>query len=84
VARQPQEASTGHRLSIAIIGLAVAARMVRHPRSYEAAIMVVIAVAAVAGLGQASQAGLWARLAAWDKRRNLATYARSGQGKRSG
>jgi hypothetical protein len=34
------------------------------------AIMVVIAVAAVAGLGQASQARSFACLAVWDKRRN--------------
>ena len=53
-----------------VIGLAVAARMVRDPRSHESAIMVVIAVAAVAGLGRASQARSFARLAAWDKRRN--------------
>jgi hypothetical protein len=53
-----------------VIGLAVAARMARDPRSYETAIVVVIAVAAVTGLGRASQARSFARLAAWDKRRN--------------
>ena len=34
-------------------------------------IMVVIGVAAVAGLAKASRARSFARLAAWDKRRNL-------------
>lgn len=69
-ARRPQGASSDHRLAMVVIGLAVAARMARDPRSYETAIVVVIAVAAVAGLGRASQARSFARLAAWDKRRN--------------
>jgi hypothetical protein len=50
-------------------GLVVAAHGARSP-SYETAIVVVIAVAAVAGFGRASQARSFARLAAWDKRRN--------------
>jgi hypothetical protein len=69
-ARRPRGGSSDHHLAMMVIGLAVAARMARDPRSHETAIMVVIAVAAVAGLGRASQARSFARLAAWDKRRN--------------
>lgn len=69
-ARRPRGVSGDHRLAMMVIGLAVAARMARDPRSYETAIVVVVAVAAVAGLGRASQARSSARLAAWDKRRN--------------
>jgi hypothetical protein len=69
-ARRPRGASSDHRLAMIVIGLAVAARMARDPRSYETAITVVIAVAAVAGLGRASQARSFARLAAWDRRWN--------------
>jgi len=53
-----------------MIGLAVAARLARDTRTYEPAIVVVIAVVAMAGLGKASQANTFARLAAWDKRRS--------------
>lgn len=56
---------------MAVIGLALAARLARDSRTYEHVIMVVIGVAAVAGLGRASQTRSFARLAAWDKRRNL-------------
>jgi hypothetical protein len=63
---------------MAVIGLAVAARLARDAHTYETAIMVVIAVAAVAGLGRASRANSWTRLAAWDKRRN-ASELRRGQ-----
>jgi len=67
---QPPAARSGHNISMGVIGLAVAARLVRDPRTYETAIVVVIAVAAAAGLGRASRASSFARLAAWDKRRN--------------
>ena len=77
-ARRPRGASSDHRLAMVTIGLAVAARIARDPRSHETAIMAVIAVAAVAGLGRAIQARSFARLAAWDKRRNAANHARSG------
>ena len=56
-------------MAMVMIGVALAARLARDTRTYEAAIMAVIAVVAVAGLGRASQARLFARLAAWDKRR---------------
>jgi hypothetical protein len=69
-ARGPRGASSDHRLAMVAIGLAVAARIARDPRSHETAIMAMITVAAVAGLGRASQARSFARLAAWDKRRN--------------
>ena len=68
-ARQPASASSGHRLSMGVIGLAVAGRIMRDPRTYETAIVVAIGVAAVAGLGKAGRANSFARLAAWDKRR---------------
>jgi len=45
-------------------------------------IAAVITVAAVAGLGRASQASSFARLAAWDKRRN-ASEPRRGQGRQA-
>jgi hypothetical protein len=75
-ARQPQGASSDHRLAMVVIGLAVAARMARVPRSYETAIVVVIAVAAVAGLGRASPARSFARLAAWDNGGTRPNHAR--------
>jgi len=55
---------------MAMIGLALAARLARDSRTYEYVIMVVIGVAAAASLGRASGARSFARLAAWDKRRN--------------
>jgi hypothetical protein len=48
----------------------MAARMARDTRTYEPAIIAVIAIVAVAGLGRASRARSFARLAAWDKRRS--------------
>jgi hypothetical protein len=69
-ARQPREASSGHRMSMVLVGLGVAARIARDARTYEIAIVVVIAVAAVAGLGKSSRANSWARLVEWDKRRS--------------
>jgi hypothetical protein len=53
-----------------MIGLAIAARMARDTRTYEPAIIAVIAIVAVAGLGRASRARSFARLAAWDKLRS--------------
>ena len=83
-ASQPQETSSGHNVSMVVIGLAVVARLMRDPRTYEAAIVVVIAVAAAAGLGRASQAHSLARLAAWDKRRNATERRMLKPGKSSG
>ena len=53
-----------------MIGVALAARLARDTRTHEHVIMAVIAVVAVAGLGRASQARWFARLAAWDKWRS--------------
>ncbi len=69
-AGQPWGASSGHHTALVLIGLAVAARLARDTRTYEPAIVVVIAVVAVAGLGRASRTSTFARLAAWDKRRS--------------
>ncbi len=69
-ARRSSGANSQHRVIMAVIGLALAARLARDGRSYEHVIMVVIGVAAVAGLGRHSGARSFARLAAWDKRRN--------------
>jgi len=69
-ARQWPGATSGHQAAIVMIGLAMAARLARDPRTYAPAIVVVIAVAAVAGLGRASRARTFARLAAWDKGRS--------------
>ena len=51
-ASQPREANSGHHMSMMVIGLAVVARIMRDPRTHEAAILAVIAVAAAAGLGK--------------------------------
>jgi hypothetical protein len=53
-----------------MIGAAVAARLARDTRTYEPAIIAVIVVVAVAGLGRAGRTRSFARLAAWDKRRS--------------
>jgi hypothetical protein len=45
-----------------LVGLGMAARIARDARTYEIAIVIVIAVAAVAGLGKSSRANSWARL----------------------
>lgn len=66
----PPEAHNGRRMSMAVIGLAVAARVMRDPRTYETAIVVVIAVVAATGLGKAGQTSSVARLAEWDKKRH--------------
>jgi hypothetical protein len=58
---------------MAIIGVAVAARLARDNRTHELAIVAVIALIAVAGMGRASRARTFARLVAWDKRRRLAS-----------
>ena len=55
---------------VVIVGLGVAARLARDPRAHAAVIVTVIAVAALAGMGRASRAQSFARLAAWDKRRS--------------
>jgi hypothetical protein len=68
-AHQPEEASSGRNISMGMIGLAMVACFLRDPRTYETAIVVVIAVVAVAGLGQAGKTSSFARLAAWDKQR---------------
>ncbi len=60
------------------------ARILRDPRTQEAAIMAAIAVAAVAGLGKASRAKSFARLIAWDKRRAANELRKLKPGKPSG
>ena len=83
-ARQPPGASSGHRMSMVVIGLAVAARIMRDPRTYETAIVIGLGVAAVAGLGKASRTNSFARLAAWDKRRHEMELRRRQGRKRTG
>jgi hypothetical protein len=70
-ARRSWGANSHHHPIMAVIGLALAARLARDSRSHQHVIMAVIGLAAVAGLGKASQARSFARLAAWDKRRHL-------------
>jgi len=50
-----------------MIGLAIAGRIARDSRTNES--VIVIAVAAVAGLGRTGGTQTFARLAAWDKQR---------------
>jgi len=83
-ASEPHEASSGHKVSMAMIGLAVVARVLRDKRAHETAILVVIAVAAARGLGKASQAKSFARLAAWDKRRSANELRKLKPGKPKG
>ena len=82
--RQPQEASSGRGMSMVVIGLAVAARVMRDPRTYETAIVVVIAVVAATGLGKAGQTSSVARLAEWDKKRHARELRRRQARKRAG
>ncbi|MCW2911776.1 MAG: hypothetical protein JWL68_6565 [Actinomycetia bacterium] len=56
-------------MAVAVVGLGAVTRLARDHRTYEAAIVAAIAVAALAGMGRASRASSFARLAAWDKRR---------------
>jgi hypothetical protein len=67
-AQEPQWTSSGRRMSMALIGLAVASRLARDTRAQETVIVAVIVVAAMAGMGKAGRAGAFARLVAWDKR----------------
>ncbi len=55
---------------VVIVGLGLAARLARDPRTHAAVIVTVIAVAALAAMGRDSRAQSFARLAAWDKRRS--------------
>jgi hypothetical protein len=52
-ARRSLGVNSQHHAIMAAIGLALAARLARDSRSHELVIMVVIGLAAVAGLGQA-------------------------------
>jgi hypothetical protein len=56
---------------MAMIGVAVAARIARDPRTYERLLVFAIAVAAAAGLARESQTRSMARLVAWDKQRAM-------------
>lgn len=76
-ARKPQATTSGRRLSLVLIGLAVATRLARDTRTHETVIVVVIAVAAMAGLGQAGRASAFERLLAWEKRQNAAELRRT-------
>jgi hypothetical protein len=51
-----------------MVGLGVASRVARDPRTYEALIMVAIMVAGAVAAARASEAKSVARLAAWDKK----------------
>ena len=83
-ARQPRGASSGHHMSLVVIGLAVVARVLRDKRTHETAILVVIAVAAARGIGKATRTKSFARLAAWDKRRTANELRKLKPGKSSG
>lgn len=69
-------------MAVGLIGLAVASRLARDPRTHEAVIVVAIALGALAGLGRASRSRSLARLAAWDKRQNEALVRKARQLKR--
>jgi hypothetical protein len=52
------------------VGLATVASLPRNPGFRAGVITIAIGLAALAGLGRENQARSFARLAAWDKRRN--------------
>ena len=83
-ASQPPGTSSGHRMSMVVIGLAVVARLLRDRRTRESVILVVIAVAAARSLGKAARTKSFARLAAWDKRRSANELRKLKPGKPSG
>jgi hypothetical protein len=67
----PAAAHATQHVIMTVIVLGVAAHLARQRSSYEHAIMIALGLAAVAGLERASRARSFARLAAWDKGRNL-------------
>jgi hypothetical protein len=67
-ARRPQTSGPGYRAALGLIGLAGLVHMLRSRSFNERMIVGVIAVAALARLGQENGASAFARLAAWDKR----------------
>ncbi len=71
LAHQPPAASGQPAVVMAMIGVAVAARIARDPRTYERLLVFAIAAAAAAGLARESQARSMARLIAWDKQRAM-------------
>ena len=70
-AGQSRAASGERRVIMLAIGLGVVANVLRSPRFRELVIVGVIGLAAVAGLSRENQARTLARVAAWDKKRNL-------------
>jgi hypothetical protein len=62
---------------LATIGVRAAARIAWDRRTHERVILVVLVVAAAAGLAQASGARSIARLIAWDKQKTLAQQRRA-------
>jgi hypothetical protein len=62
--------TTQHVILTAIV-LGAAAYLARQRSTYEHAIMIALGLAAVAGLERAGRARSFARLATWDKRRDL-------------
>jgi hypothetical protein len=70
-APQPVAAYATHHVIMTAIVLGVAVHLARQRSTYEHAVMIVLGLAAVAGLERTSRARSFARLAAWEKRRNL-------------
>jgi hypothetical protein len=70
-APEPGAAHATQRVIMTVIGLGAAAHLAHQRSSYQHAIMIALGLAAVAGLERASRARSFARLAAWDKGRNL-------------
>jgi hypothetical protein len=72
LAHQSPTASRQQKVAVAVIGLAMAARIARDRRTYERVIIFALVLAAAVSLARDNQARSLARLAAWDKRRTLA------------
>lgn len=64
-------------MALAVIGVTVAARIVRDRQTYERVILLAIVLAAAVGIARGGEVRSIARLIAWDKRQTLAEQRRA-------
>jgi hypothetical protein len=76
-AREQPGKNRGKKAAVAAIGLTVAARIVRDPRTYERLALVAIVVAAAGGAARSGASRSLSALAAWDKAQDLAAAGRA-------
>jgi hypothetical protein len=77
LAHKSPAASRRQNTVLAVIGVTVAARIVRDRRTYERVILLAIVLAAAGGIARAGQVRSMARLIAWDRRQTLAEQRRA-------